>query len=161
MFRLGLHNWILAHISDTLSWTVQLDTSTYFRCFIVDSTNRYWHMILMIHRVQINKMLAHISEASSCTVQLDTGKYVWFFIMYKTTSYCSLLQMLHRTLYNEILTHISDPSLWIVQHILAHNSYASSWTVHLDTSIYLWCFIMFSTTRYWDIFLMCHQLMYN
>jgi hypothetical protein len=46
----------------------------------------------------------------------------------------------------------------VVQYIIAD---ASSATVLLDTSTYVWCFIWYSTTRYWHIFLMFHRVLYN
>jgi hypothetical protein len=54
--------------------------------------------------------------------------------------------MLYRVLYNYILAHISDvfPS-----------------TVHLNTGIYFWCFIVYCTTRYWHKFLMLHSVLYH
>jgi hypothetical protein len=41
-------------ICDVSSCTVQLDTGTYFWCFIVYCTHRYWHMSLVFHRVLYN-----------------------------------------------------------------------------------------------------------
>jgi hypothetical protein len=52
------------HISDVSSCTVQLDTATYFWCFIVYCTTRHCHICLMFHRVLYNKILTHISDLS-------------------------------------------------------------------------------------------------
>jgi len=46
MFERVPYNYIPAHISDALSWTVQLDIGTYVRCFFVFYTTRYWHISL-------------------------------------------------------------------------------------------------------------------
>jgi hypothetical protein len=50
-------------------------TGTYFWCFIVYCTTKYWHIFLIFHHVLHNLILTHISDDSSCTVQLDTGTY--------------------------------------------------------------------------------------
>jgi hypothetical protein len=79
MFHRVLYNYILVHISH-VSWSIlRLDTGTYFWCFYIYCTTRYWHIFLMFLRVLYNYILAHISDVSSCTVQLDTVRYFWCF----------------------------------------------------------------------------------
>jgi hypothetical protein len=116
-----LYNYILTHISDDSSCTVQLCISTYFWCFIVYCTFIYWHIFLMFLRVLYNYILAYISDVSSCTLQLDTVRYFWWFIVYCTTRYWHLFLMFLHVLCNQILTDIYD---------------SLSCTVKLDTGTY-------------------------
>ena len=70
MCRNVQYNYILAHISDASSCTVQLYMDTYFWCFVVYCTTGYWDIFLLLLHVLYNQILGHISDASLCTVQL-------------------------------------------------------------------------------------------
>jgi glycopeptide antibiotics resistance protein len=172
------------------SCSVHDDTVTYVWYFIVYSTTRYWHIFLMFNRVLYNNILTHVFDVSLCTLQQDTHTYFWCFILYSTTRYWHIFLMFHRvleytikhqkyvsisscTVHDEISdicdsvwlysTRWSIINMWrylVVQCTMKHQKYGSC-TVQPDTVTYVWCFIVYSTTRYWHIFLMFHRVVYN